>query len=247
MIPIRDANPPLASPVVTIAIIAVATFVWIFVQPKDPQGDIEFAYENAAVACELTTFEPLTIDEITADACVDDSALGLFSEKSLAMSVLVSMFLHGGLLHLGGNMWSLWIFGNNVEDAFGRIGYIVMYLASGVAATAGFVLANPTATVPLVGASGAIAGVMGAYLVLFPKAKVVSVFPVLFFIPIALPAVMFLLIWLGSQFALSSADSGIAWEAHVAGFVFGALVALVFRKPLLARVRAHHRLPERQR
>ncbi len=146
------------------------------------------------------------------------------------------MFLHAGFLHLAGNMWSLWIFGNNVEDAFGTMGYLLLYLASGVAATLVFVAINPDTTVPLVGASGAISGVMGAYLVLYPRARVVSVFPILFLLPIAVPAALFLIIWFAGQFALIGQATGIAWEAHVAGFVFGALAAAVFRRQLLARV-----------
>jgi membrane associated rhomboid family serine protease len=239
VIPIRDANPSLGSPILTLAIVLVASAVWFFVQPREAQADLEFVYANAAIACELTTFEVLTIEEINLDRCIDDGSPGFFADKSLPVSVVVSMFLHGGFVHLLSNMWSLWIFGNNVEDAFGRLGYAALYVGSGVAATIGFVLFNPTTTIPLVGASGAIAGVMGAYLVLFPRARVVSVFPVLFFVPVALPAVVFLLIWLASQFAISSAASGVAWEAHVAGFAFGALVALVMRRRLLARVAAH--------
>ena len=240
MIPLRDANPSLTTPVITIAVIIAASVVFFAVQPRDPGADLEFTYENAAIACELTTGEPLSIEEINTGACIDDGGVGFFPDKGLIVSVLVSMFLHGGLLHLAANMWSLWIFGNNVEDAFGRGGYIALYLATGVAATLGFVVLNPETTIPLVGASGAIAGVMGAYLVLFPRARVVSVFPVIFFVPIGLPAVVFLAIWFASQFAISGATTGIAWEAHVAGFIAGAFIAAVFRRRLLERVRAHH-------
>jgi len=247
VIPIRDANPSLNTPIITIVLIAVAAATWFFIQPKDAQADLEFTYENAAIACELTTLEPLTLEEINQKHCINDGADGFFARKMLAVSVLVSMFLHGGFLHLAANMWSLWIFGNNVEDAFGRIGYVAVYLASGVAATLGFALLNPNTTIPLVGASGAIAGVMGAYLVLFPRARIVSVFPVLFFVPVALPAIVFLVVWFASQFALAGQVSGIAWEAHVTGFAFGAAVALGFRRPLRARVEARRALPPRLR
>ncbi len=164
----------------------------------------------------------------------------LFPGKSLVASIFVSMFLHANLAHLIGNMWSLWIFGNNVEDAYGSGGYVLLYLASGVAATAAFVLTNPSEVTPVIGASGAISGVMGAYLVLFPRARIVSVFPLFFFIPVALPAAFFLILWFGGQFALTE-STGIAWQAHVGGFVFGALVSMVLRRPLLARVEAHRR------
>jgi membrane associated rhomboid family serine protease len=140
------------------------------------------------------------------------------------------MFLHGSIAHILFNMWSLWIFGNNVEEAFGHLGYLVFYLAAGIAATIGFVAVNPDLTVPLIGASGAIAGVMGAYLVLFPRHMVLSL---ILFRVVAIPAVVFLGFWFFSQFLFES--EGIAWEAHVAGFVFGAIVALPFRERLLTR------------
>ena len=217
--------------------IAVATAIFFVIQPSGDGTDAEeFAYRQAAIACELTTGEALSADEIINGHCAVTDGNSEFGDKSLVVSVIVSMFLHAGFLHLAGNMWSLWIFGNNVEDAFGSLGYLMLYFASGVAATAGFVLLNPETTVPLVGASGAISGVMGAYLVLFPRARVVSVFPILFFLPIALPASIFLFFWFAGQFALIGQAAGIAWEAHVAGFLFGAMVALVLHRPLLARI-----------
>ncbi len=236
MIPIRDVNPSLTSSAVTFLLIAASTVVFFFVQPRDGADDLEFAYRQAAIACEITTGEALSIEEINSERCTDGDGNSFFPEKSLPVSIVVSMFLHAGLLHLAGNMWSLWIFGNNVEDAFGTIGYLLVYFASGVAATVGFVALNPDTTIPLVGASGAISGVMGAYLVLFPRARVVSVFPVLFFLPIAVPAAIFLVFWFVAQLALIGQATGIAWEAHVAGFAFGAAVAAIGRRPLLARV-----------
>ncbi len=238
MIPIRDANPGLSQPLVTLVLIGISVAVFFGIQPGGDSVDAaEFSYRNAAIACELTTGDPLTENEIVQHVCVDGGGdRPAFPNKVLGLSVLASMFLHAGLLHLGGNMWSLWIFGNNVEDAFGRLGYLVFYLVTGIVATIGFIAANPDSTVPLVGASGAIAGVMGAYVVLYPRARVVSVFPILFFIPIAIPSVIFLGFWFLTQFALIGGESGIAWEAHVAGFLAGALIAGVGRRPLLARI-----------
>ena len=236
MIPIRDVNPSLTSPALTLLLIAASVAVFVFIQPRGAAEEIEFAYRQAAIACELTTGEPLSPAEVPDGPCVEGDGNPIFPDKSLPTSILVSMFLHAGFLHLAGNMWSLWIFGNNVEDAFGTLRYLLLYLASGVAATLAFVAINPDTTVPLVGASGAISGVMGAYLVLYPRARVVSVFPILFLLPIAVPAALFLIIWFAGQFALIGQATGIAWEAHVAGFVFGALVAAVFRRQLLARV-----------
>lgn len=232
MLPIRDVNPTRITPVITWAIIAINVVIYLFVQPQaSPEAD-EFAYEWAAIACELTTGDPLDIEEIRSGACDRGPGSEVFADKSVWLSVGVSMFLHAGLAHILFNMWSLWIFGNNVEEAFGASGYLFFYLASGIAATGAFVAFNPEVTVPLVGASGAIAGVMGAYLVLFPRHLVMT----LFFIRIvAIPSVVFLGIWFVSQFALASSESGIAWEAHVGGFVFGVVVALLLRRRLLDR------------
>ena len=236
MIPIRDINPSLRRPVITLLLVAASVAVYFVVQPSDPVDEIEFLYRQAAIACEQTTGEALSDAEIINQVCTDGGETPFYPDKSLPLSVIVSMFLHGGIAHLLANMWSLYLFGNNVEDAFGRLGYLILYLVSGVVATLGFVVLNPGTTVPLVGASGAIAGVMGAYLVLFPHARVVSVFPLLFFIPFTVPAGWFLLFWFVGQFAFTVADTGVAWEAHVAGFLFGMLVTMIGRRPLLRRL-----------
>jgi membrane associated rhomboid family serine protease len=240
LIPIRDANPSLTRPVITWLLIAGAAYVFFAVQPSVAAEFNEFLFEYAAIPCELTTFSPL--DQGDFQACnTDNVGVPFFPDKSLAASTFISMFLHANLAHLLGNLWSLWIFGNNVEDAYGSGGYLLLYLASGLAATAAFVLTNPGEVTPLVGASGAISGVMGAYLVLFPRARVVSVFPIFFFIPVALPAALFLIIWFAGQFALIGGATGIAWQAHVGGFVFGAVVSFMLRGPLLRRIEAHRR------
>lgn len=233
MIPLRDINPTATSPVLTVLLIATSIVVYFFVQPQTEADAEDFAYENAAIACELTTGDPLDGFEISDDVCEDQPAgAAVFPDKNVYAAVLVSLFLHGSIAHLLGNMWFLWIFGNNVEEAFGRLGYLLLYFGSGLAATLAFVLNNPDSTVPLVGASGAIAGVMGAYLVLFPLHRVMTI--VLLFIT-AIPAVAFLGLWFLSQFALVGVESGIAWEAHVFGFLVGVLMTLPLRPLLLRR------------
>ncbi|MCP3977539.1 MAG: rhomboid family intramembrane serine protease [bacterium] len=237
MIPIRDINPTRILPLATIALIAiniVAYFAW---QPSPDSAEGEsFLYEQAAIACELTTGESLTLREARTRQCIDnDTGEQLFPDKNVWLAGFVSMFLHGSILHIAGNMWFLWVFGNNVEEAYGTIGYILLYLVAGIVATAAFVLFNSDATDPLVGASGAIAGVLGAYLVLFPRNRVLTLLFV-FFVPI--PALFFLGFWFLSQFAV--ADVGIAWEAHVGGFVLGAAATLILRESLLRRVRSLH-------
>jgi len=196
------------------------------------RADEVFFYEAASIPCEVTTGELLSANEIESGACTRGNGAPVFPEKNIWLSVGFSLFLHGGLLHLVSNMWVLAIFGNNVEDAFGHISYLGFYLLAGLAASIAHFLLRPESTVPVVGASGAIAGVMGAYAILFPRARVTAIIPPFFFWPFALPAVLFLLLWFGSQFLLVGSESLIAWEAHVAGFVFGFVAALVLRKRL---------------
>lgn len=154
--------------------------------------------------------------------------------KSPALSVLTAMFVHGSWTHLLGNMLFLAIFGNNIEDRLGRLRYLLFYLVCGYAAAYGFALADPSSSVPLVGASGAIAGVLGAYLVLYPRAPVWGLVPFLFFLPLRLPAWVVLGMWFVLQ-AFYSAGYGtseagtVAYLAHVAGFAVGALLAVPLR------------------
>ena len=240
MLPVRDVNPTRIRPLMTALIVAANVVVFLLTPQESPDAD-EFAYRHAAIACEVSTGEPVTAFEVDAEMCTPGNAAdAVFPDKQIWLSVFVSMFLHAGVAHILFNMWSLWIFGNNVEEAFGSAMYLVFYLAAGVAATLGFVLLNPDLTVPLVGASGAIAGVMGAHVVLFPRHQIMTL---LFYRLVAIPAVAFLGIWFLSQFALVGDDSGVAWQAHVAGFAFGALVAVVFRRRLLSRTLAGEGTP----
>src|SRR5207253_8078046 len=134
--------------------------------------------------------------------------------------ILYSMFLHGSLLHIAGNMLFLWIFGNNIEDKMGPVWYLVFYLAGGLVAAAAHIIVQPTSTVPVVGASGAIAAVMGAYLVLFPNAPIRTVFIFFIFFLRDIRAKWLLIFWFISQFFISPGE-GVAWVAHVGGFIFG--------------------------
>jgi membrane associated rhomboid family serine protease len=237
MIPIRDINPTRITPVVTVLLIAASVVAYFFWQPPlDQIEGQEFLYRQAAISCELTTNDPLTYDEANSGRCVEgDPGQQIDPEKNIWLATVVSLFLHGSLFHILGNMWFLWIFGNNVEEAFGNLGYLALYLIGGLAATAAFVVANPETTEPLVGASGAIAAILGAYLVLFPRHQILSLLFV-FFVPV--PAILFLGIWFFSQFGIQ--DVSVAWEAHVAGFIFGVLVTLPLRSALLGRVAALH-------
>ena len=237
MFPIRDLNPALITPIVTFVLIATNVLVFFGWMPfADPAEGQAFMYERAAIACEVRLGRPLSFPEIRSDECLaQPPEPAVFPEKSPNLSLLVSMFLHGGIAHLLGNMWFLYLFGNNVEEAFGHLRYLAMYLIAGIFATFAFVFAHPDSTVPLVGASGAIAGVLGAYFVLYPRHVVLSF---AFFTVLPVPSIIFLGIWFLGQFAVG--DPGVAWESHVGGFVFGAAVAALFRGALLGRVEAVH-------
>lgn len=230
VLPLHDENPAVAKPIVTIFLIAANVLIYMLLQPHNsPLEEQEFAFRYAAVPCELSHGQP--ISNRLATLC--DPTLGVgnnptpaFPTKILLLSVLASMFLHGSWLHLLGNMLFLWIFGNNVEDRFGLFGYSSFYLVAGIAGTVVHVLTDPNSINPVVGASGAIAGVMGAYLVLYPHARVLSL--VAMFMLVRVRAWIVLAIWFALQF-LTPLDSGVAWVAHVGGFVVGAGIGLVVR------------------
>jgi membrane associated rhomboid family serine protease len=143
------------------------------------------------------------------------------------MTMFTSMFLHGGFLHLAGNMLYLWIFGNNIEDAFGHMRFIPFYILSGLVAAVFQLFYDPSSNVPMIGASGAISGVLGAYLVLYPYARIKTL---IFFFVVELPAVVLLTIWFFVQVFYSTAMDGVAWYAHIGGFIFGLLTAKLFAR-----------------
>jgi membrane associated rhomboid family serine protease len=252
VIPIRDENPTRRFPVVTVALIEINHVVIIAIQlPRaNETSDIvtsggfteqdEFNYEYAAIPCELVEGHPLDIPQFVVQDCSATAAtirepgsdIEVFPDKNVYLAVLFSMFMHGSILHVLGNMLFLWIFGNNVEDRFGPIPYLVFYLFCGVVATAAHVAFNTGSTVPTIGASGAIAGVMGAYIVWWPHARVLSIIPILFFFGfIELPAGVVLGIWFIMQF-FTNPNEGVAWLAHVGGFAAGAALALLLRNVL---------------
>ena len=241
MIPLRDENPTRTVPIVTVGIIVICVVIWFFIQPHDAGvEEARFSLQTAAIPCEVLQNRPLTEREVVEtfeggdETACDSSAEGppAFPGKQPLAAILYSMFLHGGLLHLGGNMLFLWIFGNNIEDTRGRVQYALFYLASGLVATLAHIAVQPASTIPVVGASGAIAGVMGAYLVLFPNAPIRSLFILGWFIFFRDVAAKWLLgFWLVSQFFISASE-GVAWMAHVGGFVFGVVVGMVWRPRL---------------
>jgi membrane associated rhomboid family serine protease len=241
VIPIGDHNPTRRTAWVTLVLVATNIAVFVLYEPWNASRCIQEAFflQWATIPKELAQGEPLDTAQV---AATTDCPLLPFSAKNVYLAVLSSLFLHASWLHLLGNMLYLWIFGNNVEDAFGHLRFLGFYLLSGIVATVVFAIANLGSLSTLVGASGAIAGVLGAYLVLFPRARITSLVPFLFFIPIELPAVIVLGLWFVLQLneitqAASMAGGGVAYLAHVAGFVFGLLVTLSLRRSPTPRPR----------
>ncbi len=211
-IPIRDDAPTFRKPYLTVGLIAVNSLVFLLSIMQGPRGFQYFTIQYGFIPVELMQSIELT-PQLPA---------------SIWFTPLSSMFMHGGWMHLIGNMLFLWIYGNNIEDYFGPAKFLFFYLISGLAAIALYTIFSPSSEVPLVGASGAIAGVMGAYMVLHPRARI-TVLIIFFFIQfVQMPAKVVLGIWFAYQILMSLTGSasggGVAWMAHVGGFVFGYLV-----------------------
>lgn len=211
MIPLRDVIPSRTTPYITITIIVINALAWLF--------ELWMPRENLDGFLKLYGVVPASVQPTT---------------------LITSMFLHGSWSHVIGNMWYLWIFGDNVEDRVGHSRFIVFYLLCGIVAGIGHIVANPHSTLPTVGASGAIAGMMGAYFVLYPQSRVLTLLPWIFIQVVEMPAVFLLGFWFlmqlfsaGAIAVTASTGGGVAFMAHVAGFAVGALGIFVFRKKQL--------------
>jgi len=210
MIPLRDVIPSRTTPYVTVTIIVLNALAWMF-ELSLPHDDLN---------------EFLTV-------------YGVVPAYFAWPTLITSMFLHGGWMHVIGNMWYLWIFGDNVEDSLGHGRFIVFYLLCGIVAAFGQILIEPSSTLPTIGASGAIAGVMGAYFVLYPQSRVLTLLTlIIFWEVVELPAIVLLGFWFLMQLfsagtiamTASTGGGGVAFMAHVAGFLFGVAGVFVFRK-----------------
>jgi membrane associated rhomboid family serine protease len=248
LIPIHDENPTRRRAWITIILIAINVVVFVLEPASrslsgEPSNAADVCHQEAffrrwaAIPRELTTNRQLPLTVSDAPPRVQGNQIACpvgrpTFDKIPALSVLYAMFLHGSWLHLLGNMLFLWVFGNNVEDRLGRVRYLLFYLLCGYAATYGFAFADPNGTTTLVGASGAIAGVLGAYLVLFPRARVTSLVPFLLFLPARLPAWVVLGSWFVLQYfyaqgASIGAGAGVAYLAHVVGFIAGIILIIL--------------------
>jgi membrane associated rhomboid family serine protease len=249
MLPYHDENQTERPAYVTAALIAANLAAWFFIQGAGAGRSLASSVCNfGLIAGELTLSLP-----VGAGFEMGDNLVCLTDEGPQAAHIFTSMFLHGSWMHLLGNMWFLWLFGNNIEDSMTRGRFLVFYLLCGVAAALLQVAADPGSIVPMVGASGAISGVMGAYLVLYPRVRVFTLVPLGFMLTsVALPAWVMLLYWAGIQFLSgvttmgAEATGGVAFWAHVGGFVAGVVLVLLFRLPQRVRAhRSHHWAPRR--
>jgi membrane associated rhomboid family serine protease len=234
LFPLRDNIPTENFAVVTVALIVINVLAYFFFQ----HGTISLnGPDTGDYVCNLYEYGTIPREvvhggQVAVQGCP-------VPEAPTWLTLFTSMFMHGGLLHLGGNMLFLWIFGNNVEDSMGPIRFVVFYLLGGLAADALQIITSTNSTVPSIGASGAVAGVLGGYLLLFPQARVVTVvFIIFFFTILELPAILFLGIWIVQQAVFAYFDliqpsgtgGGVAYFAHIGGFAFGLLFIRAFAR-----------------
>ena len=241
MFPIRDDNPTFLTPVVTWAIVALNVAAWVFLQGLGAEEPLVRSVCNLGIVPGelLGSAPPGTSFSMGRWACVVDP------EPSW-VTPFTHMFLHGGWMHLIGNMWFLWVFGNNVEDSMGHVRFAVFYVLCGLAAAAAQIASTPASPVPMVGASGAIGGVMGAYIILYPRVRVHLLVIFGFFIDrIVVPAYFMLGYWfllqlIGGTVARSEEGGGVAFWAHAGGFAAGALLGMMFKRPALVDRHPYH-------
>jgi membrane associated rhomboid family serine protease len=247
VIPLYDRNPVSRRSIVMPALVIVNVIVFLLVQPTFASGSPDeraakqeiFAICHAAIPSEVT--HGAALGELKPSALDDTGRLFGRVErldcphKNVWLAIFVAMFMHASFLHIAGNMLFLWIFGNNIEDRLGRIRFLIFYLLCGLAAAIAQILVTPGSVQPFLGASGAIAGVLGAYIVLFPRARVRTLFFFFFITIFDVPAIVLLGIWFllqvfqGAGSALGHAGDNVAYMAHVGGFIAGVVLLAVFR------------------
>jgi len=233
MFPIRDEHRTATTPLVTVALIGLNAAAWVFLQGLGAEASL------VRSVCELGLIPGELLGSVAAGTRVPlgEGVSCVITGDANWLTPLTSMFMHGSWFHIVGNMWFLWVFGDNVEEALGHAGYLLFYLVSGFAAAAAQVVADPASAVPMVGASGAIGGVMGAYAVLFPRARIDVLFFFGFFVRVIPMSAIFMLgYWFLIQLlsgSMGGAEGGVAFWAHVGGFAAGAAMVL----PLRARMR----------
>jgi membrane associated rhomboid family serine protease len=233
MFPIRDENPVVRPPIATIALVGLNIASWVFIQGFGSHADLT----RSLCLYGLIPGDLLGTASAGISVPLGPDAVCILDGSGSFMTPITSMFMHGGWFHIIGNLWFLWVFGDNVEDSMGVPRFLLFYLLCGLGAALAQVITDPDSVVPMVGASGAIGGVMGAYARLYPRARIhTAVFFGFFFTTFSISAVAMLGYWfliqvLGGLPALAGASSGIAFWAHVGGFVAGLILAGPFHRP----------------
>ena len=241
MFPLRDENPTLLTPIITIGIILANVIVWLYYQGGGMSEDLlaNSICQFGAIPAEITGRTEFGGIELGPD--LPPCLFGGYTWEA----TISSMFMHGSWLHLIGNMWFLWLFGNNVEDSMGHLRFLVFYLLGGLAGSAAHIATDPTSMIPTVGASGAISAVMGGYLLLYPKVRIQTLFVLFIFIRIIpVPAWLvlgeYLLVQMFYGTMATPGSGGVAFWAHIGGFVAGIVLVIPFRNPLLVEARKKH-------
>ncbi len=245
MFPYKDDNPTIKTPIATFVLIGINALVWVLLQGMGTEPQLSQS------VCDLGLVPGEVLGRLPPGTPVPGGIEGCVTGTGNTWyTVLTSMFMHGGWLHVIGNMWFLWVFGNNVEDSMGRIRFVFFYVATGLVAAAAQTLMNPSSAIPMVGASGAISGVMGAYIILYPRVRVhMLIFLGIFITRITVPAVWMLGYWfllqlLGGLPTLSrETGGGVAFFAHAGGFVAGMLLVGLFKNPKLMAQRLAYNYP----
>jgi rhomboid family protein len=252
LIPLKDDIPTRRFPIVTVALIAINVIVYFVIEQglwDLGQTGNERVVEYGAIPREITDPGTQCVADPSASFIQCRASEFVSGQPPFWVTMFTSMFLHGSLLHLGGNMLFLWIFGNNIEDSMNRAVFVVFYLLAGLVAVGLHVLSDTNSAVPTVGASGAIAGVLGAYARLYPRARVVTlVFIIIIFTVITLPAVLVLGVWFVLQLLPAFSDpastgGGVAYYAHIGGFLFGLLAIKLFATNVHEDYERAHRIP----
>jgi len=223
MIPISDINPAENTPYITRFFIFFTIAVYILLQPKNSADLFNFFYEFSAIPCEIQKGVPLSANQFYSNDCMATIDNVIFANKNLMLSLLTANFLHANLLHLVGNLWSFWIFGNNIEDKLGKLKFIIFLMVAAGGSIGTHIFLNYSDLNPIVGASGIVSALMGAYLYRFPNAKLLVLVPFGIIFPTTIKAKYFMTFWFASQVIISLQNNNISWEAHIGGFFVGYL------------------------
>jgi membrane associated rhomboid family serine protease len=228
VIPISDINPARNTPVISRIFMFATVGVFLLIQPKNQIELFNFFYQYSAIPCELVNFSPISESQFYNNDCFNNQSSSIFPEKNLLLSVISANFFHANFIHILGNLWSFWIFGNNVEDKLGKFRFIIFLIFIGIISISVHTYLNQDSLIPIVGASGIVSGLMGAYVFMFPNARLLVLVPFGFLFPTTIKAKFFMVFWFLSQILISISDQNISWEAHVGGFVFGYLLLRIF-------------------